>query len=118
MAGKTSQTFKSDGPKTKDVTLSNTSLHKYPKYSRRKRSRTFPAEYPTAPLHNNIPRTFVINRAQRPNCGLPGHIVNYNILMIEEEFDDIFTNFYAIVGSDITRIRDQDFSEHEWYQVN
>ena len=115
MAGNTSQTFDSDGHKTPYDRLSNTSLLKYPKYSRRKRSRTLPAEYPTAPLDNNIPRKFVINRAKRPSCGLPGHIVNYNVLMIEEEFDDIFTNFYAIVGEDITRIRDEDFSEHDWY---
>ena len=114
MAGNTSQTFYSDGHKTPYDRLSNTSLLKYPKYSRRKRSRTLPAEYPTAPLDNNIPRKFVINRAKRPSCGLPGH-VSYTVLMIEEEFDDIFTNFYAIVGEDITRIRDEDFSEHDWY---
>ena len=88
---------------------------KYRKQSRQKRSRPFPTEYPKSPLQNGVPRTFLIKNTGRPNCPLLaggsqsglGIIVHYEILKIEDEFGDIFTNFYAIRGDEITRVRNK-----------
>ena len=88
---------------------------KYRKQYRQKRSRPFPTEYPKSPLQNGIPRTFLIKTTERPNCPLfaggsqsgIGSIVHYEILKIEDEFGDIFTNFYAIRGDEITRVRNK-----------
>lgn len=77
-------------------------------FAYRKRSPT--TEYPREPLKNNIPQSFVVTKFRRPNCGLfdgnTKRTAKYMILKIANEFDDIYTNFYAIQGPEFTRIRD------------
>ena len=114
-AGNTTQALISDKYKTLYAKLPQPSHVKYRKQSHQKRYLPFPTEYPKSPLQNGIPRTFLIKNTGRPNCLLlaggsqaqAGSIVHYEILKREDEFGDIFTNFYAIRGDEITRVRNK-----------